>query len=241
MQLISATHWRKRYIYPISSINVWTAFENQAQDFYASPKVQALSCLRRPKPEFWHKQSYQQTGTLLVCFIIILKKQLLQWTVQNFTRHSTLVIKGLKMELLIFRSQQKTFCSLLTRKKSENRIKNRKQQKNRKQIKAHQSISEKPIAKYKSTHIKNRPEHTPNSHRRDLMSSEVKKMRFSRWLKSRQRSGRRNEAHSIRRTPNFPFAVSSILEQNFTRFSQSAIRKKYNLKPNPHMQKTHVN
>ena len=43
MQLYAQAHWREREVLPISFFFVWTTFEHQMQEFYASEKVQVFS------------------------------------------------------------------------------------------------------------------------------------------------------------------------------------------------------
>ena len=45
-------------------IYVWTNFEHQVKDMYASEKIQAFSSLHKPETQFRHAQGHQRAGAL---------------------------------------------------------------------------------------------------------------------------------------------------------------------------------
>ena len=47
-------------MYPISFIYVWTTFEHQVQNLYASRKFQIFSSLCKWETLFWHQQGHQR-------------------------------------------------------------------------------------------------------------------------------------------------------------------------------------
>ena len=71
MQLYSPTQWGKRQVYPISFLYVWTTFELQFQDFYASEEIQVFSNFRRPKRYFRHQKGHQRARAIIGSFLII--------------------------------------------------------------------------------------------------------------------------------------------------------------------------
>ena len=57
---------RKEKLKPFSFIYVWTIFEHQVKEMYASQRVPVFSSLRRPKSLFRHFQGHQRAGMLTV-------------------------------------------------------------------------------------------------------------------------------------------------------------------------------
>ena len=53
---------KEREVYSTSFIHVWTTFENQVQDLYASQRVPIFSSLRKPEAHFWYNQGHQRAG-----------------------------------------------------------------------------------------------------------------------------------------------------------------------------------
>ena len=84
---------------------------------------------------------------------------------------------------------------------------------------------------------------TPQTkHRKKMMSS--KKNNY--WAIFAEFSPHRYEvnegSHFPKRNPNTnPFVVKSLLESNSKRLRPSALREKFNLKPETHVKKTHSN
>ena len=56
----------KEKLKPVSFIYVWTIFEHQVKDRYASQKVPVFSSLRRPESVFRHIQGHQRASTSTV-------------------------------------------------------------------------------------------------------------------------------------------------------------------------------
>ena len=54
----------KEKVYQNSVVYIWTVFERQVQDMYASQKFQVISSPRRPDLYFLHKQGHQQACEL---------------------------------------------------------------------------------------------------------------------------------------------------------------------------------